>query len=143
MEVRQTRPVERIEAALGERWGGIWGQRDGTSNVLHVGVVRPTLEDILFVDGERERMGQPVIVVSVARSWSELLTLQEHVHQTVLRRHRGWVGCWPDPGTNTVKVELSEAHPVLVEQLLTTLPAGALSLSISPRASSVLVGVDR
>ena len=74
-DLGHARALERIEARLGERWGGAWGQQEGSTTVLQIGVVGPTVDDVLAIHGEREGLGQPPTVVSVARSWADLLAL--------------------------------------------------------------------
>jgi hypothetical protein len=130
----------RMEAALGDSFGGVWFER--STGQLHVGVTSPASRQ--RAKGVADRAGLPELVTEtpVDSTWGELTAAQETLNQELEDLFaRGQVRTSALPDTNSVMVELASTVTASRRAALRREASGT-GVDVSVRASSApsLVG---
>jgi hypothetical protein len=100
--------TERLEARLGDAFGGLWFQPSAAE--LHVGAVSPASRRAAEALAERTGFGDGVVVTPVRSSWNELRAAQAVWNEKLSGPlARGEVVTALDPRSNAVEVRLGSA----------------------------------
>ena len=121
--------LPRMESNVGDRWGGCWGIPLDSRPTIHVGVVRPTPDDIVSLTELATRHGFVVVVVGVRYSRSQLDAFIERV-AAVARSNDSIYGFGPQYEMNKIGVMLNRQDPPTVTRLLAAVPADAVAFEI-------------
>jgi hypothetical protein len=109
-EVARTGLVDKLEAALGDAFGGVW--LDSGSAQLHVGVSAPASAPAAEEIAARVGLAANVAETPVRSSWAQLIDAQHRWNERLSALfERAEVATWRAPERNSVVVELGSSVP--------------------------------
>jgi hypothetical protein len=133
-EIARSRIVTKLEAALGERFGGLWF--DPSTAKLHVGVPSAASRRSAEMAAERAAVGEIVVATPVRSTWAELEAAQRRWGEILGDLfEREEVATSLLPQRNALGVELGSSVPAAVRTELEAIAARdsvAVSIEVAP-----------
>jgi len=136
-EVARKDVTRRLEAALGDDFGGVWFDPSGT--LLHVGVTSPASRADAEELAARAGLAASVIETPVHSTWADLSTTQDRWDRQIADLLVGSEAMtWLDPIRNSVMVELGSAVPTAEREALEREAAGDERVAVTVASRPVL-----
>jgi hypothetical protein len=135
--------VAGLEEQFGGRWSDVWIESRGDIETLFVGIVEPTAQDVLDIQGRCADQGWVASVVGMRYSLKEREKFRDMIVEEVMSPGDGHViavGAQNLFAPGKVWVQINERDRQTVQRLLSLVPSDALAIDIRPGAGYTTLG---